>query len=66
MSKAKPNVGDIWKSNWIRDDTCYWLILEKYIDKSANTHFLTMKNLYSGHTAEFALTYIRDKWEFIS
>ena len=63
MAQPKPKVGDIWKDNMLGDK---WLVLDKYIHRGENTHFLTLRNFSTDRLRELAAVYIRQKWEFIA
>ena len=67
MAKPRPNIGDIWQSGrGTLFRKFYWLVMDKYIDKSRNTHMLTLKNLETGTMLILEAVYVREKWEYIS
>jgi hypothetical protein len=63
MAQPKPNIGDIWYNVLGK---YYFLVMDKYIEKSRNTHVLLLKNLQTGKMIILEAVYVREKWEFIS
>jgi hypothetical protein len=66
MTQPKPKVGDIWKCKILSKED-YWLVVEKYLNREKNTHFVTLQNISEQDYAlmELEAVYIRAKWEFI-